>query len=243
MWVSEHSGSEKESKGTYSWSLRWGTILVNAQRDVTNEFTIISTAWGLSGDDLAYYQKIGGHDWRVVMRMANAQLSRTEIGFTKEPAPALVLYDFLYDDAFTKDELFRRVRSVVLTSRFLEASTKIGKVQAGMLGAKPKELSDIEAALDSDEDSFADRLRPELTGGSIGAYEFKTNEAFIGTLILSTMGELEKDFGRVLDTRFVIQQLTETHPLPVTLLMETIRYLIKTGFLFEVEEGRIQRVE
>jgi len=240
-WALKHGGSAERKRNEYIWSLKWGSNIVNIQRDSGTDFTTFSFAVGLTGDDLAYYLKIGGHDWRVIMRTMNAQLGRTEISFIAGPAPGYLLLDMLYDDAFTKDELFRRARNVVLTGLYLLASMKIGKAIAGMRGAEPMEPSDIDVSFDTDEDLKADRVTSELAGGELGPYRFETTEGLVSSLILSVMARLEQDYGPVLDTKFVIDWIVENHQLPVTLLRETMNHLKKIGAVVEVGKRQIRR--
>lgn len=236
-WVLEQDDSEEERK--YFWGFKWSqNTLINIQRDVGGDCTRISTAYGLTGDDLAYYQKIGGHDWRVVMRMGNAQMGRAEIGFLAGSAPGFVLIDSLYDDAFTKDELYRRVRTIALTELFLVASLKYGKTKARMRDAEPTDF--IPFDFDDTDDLQTDRFRPEFTGGRIGSHKFMTKRAFIGSIILSEMAAMESDYGPVLDTKLVIHHIIEKYNFPVTLLTESINHLKKIGMLFEDENGRIR---
>lgn len=241
-FVSLHKGDDRKDEASIFWSLEWGRSVVNIQRSFGIPKTDISIAEGITGDDLAYYQTIGGHDWRVTLRMLNAQLGRAEIGFLTDPAPGFVLIDYLYDDAFSTDELFRRIRDVAQARLFLMGSMNLGKAKFGMRGAIPSEESGIDSMIDDGEDLKADRFKPEYAGGVLGPHKFSSTKHLISSIVLSRMANLEKEYGPVLDTQLVKKTIIEEDNFPPTLIREMIDYLMNIGLIEEVEPGRIRRI-
>ncbi len=239
-WCMKQSDAEETKKpdGMPKWTFDWEGPEVTVDRG--EQSSMILQNFGLVGDDLAYYQMIGGHDWRVMMRMANAQLGRTEIGFSVDPLPGFVVADRLYDDAFSVDELAGRVRNVALTAKYLLMLHKHMKIQAGMKYAEPNpEWSTTpEGRDDRATDLEQDRLRMSVRG-MIGGVETGSIEALMDALVLQTMQLLEQK-DEVVDEQHLRQVIAAEGNTPEHLIEPAIQRLKRDGTIYEVQPGKLR---
>lgn len=229
----------KKPDGMPKWTFEWEGPKVTVDR--REESSMILQNFGLEGDDLAYYQRMGGHDWRVMMRMANAQLGRTEIGFSTDLLPAFVIADRLYDDAFSIDELSRRVRNVALTAKYLLMLHKHMKIQAGMKYAEPDpEWSSTPEGIDDRRtDLEQDRIRATVEA-VVDGMRFDSADRLMEAVVLQTMRLLEQKYGEVIDERHLHQEIAAQGKAPEYLIAPAIQRLKREGLIYEVEPGKLR---
>lgn len=198
---------------------------VNVQRVNSKPWTRITSGVVLGEDDLDYYELVGEHDFKVIVRLIANQLNRGEVSF--QDFPGYGITDYLYDDAFSLDALYQRTRSVASAAKYILMTMKHAKLQAriNLLGIKG--ISQPESV--SRDLTRSDPI--ELTMKWVGESP---------DFILKIMNGLREIHGRHLQKKIVVDQ-ARNQGMPLKLVENTIKKLLENGIIYSPKKGIVVR--